>query len=392
MRRTLVLGALLLAACAPTMEAVDAGIDAPDASSAVPPTGQLDLLLVMDDSGYSWNGAPLSSEFAAALGALLSGDRDGDGVAELTPVRSLHVGVLMGDMGLGANAEAIAAPRCDVRGNDGVLRNDVSYTGCDGDFPARYPDRVLRFEQGAGTSVADLIRDVVCIGDRGGGGRVGCPYQAPLEAALKALSPPPADDGSSPVAWTAPGYRPPTFLEGTFGHGLEEATNGAFLRPDSVLAVLIVNAVEDCGTPNPHLHEPELFPYEGAPRNTCYQHPEELHPVERYVEGLLGLRLHPSRLVYAVIGGVPVDVSGLAPSTILADPAMQPMFDPVHRGVLDGCINTYAYALPAIRLTEVARDIQAAGGHATVHTMCSTHREAYDAFIRETLAAMAGTE
>jgi hypothetical protein len=288
-------------------------------------------------------------------------------------------------------------PSCSVPlGDDGILRTRVQYPGtdCPADFAPTFPDRVFAFEQGGPIDIAEVARDVVCVPYQPSLSSRGCTFQAPLEAALKAISLTPRADGSSPVSWTAPNYRPPVFLGGSFGHGDDPATDGAFLRPSSVLAVLIVTAVDDCATPNPQIFSNDP-PFADTPVGVrCRDFADHLYPVERYVDGLVGLRAHPSRLVYFAITGVPEAVAGTSPATILADPAMSQASPPeAPYSLPDACNGGADYARPGVRMTATADGILAAGGHAAVYSVCSTSDRAtaaYDAFVEETIAALAG--
>ncbi|MCZ7678022.1 MAG: hypothetical protein M5U28_04285 [Sandaracinaceae bacterium] len=91
-------------------------------------------------------------------------------------------------------------------------------------------------------------------------------------------------------------------------HG--DVANDGFLRPNSVLAIIPLTDEEDCSA-----HDPELFnsaspTYSGDLNLRCYAYgATALHPIDRYVEGLLQLREDERLLVFAPIAGIPVDLA-----------------------------------------------------------------------------------
>src|SRR5690606_22476209 len=144
----------------------------------------------------------------------------------------------------------------------------------------------------------------------------------PLEALLKALAP------TRAAPSTGPSYVPPRFLGGTLGHG--DAENAGLARPDSLLAVVVLADEDDCSARDVELFDPTSSTYTADLNLRCQAHAEEaLHPIERYVDGLLALRRdRPDLLAYALIGGVPPDLvepsaSAEGYARILADERMQ---------------------------------------------------------------------
>ena len=383
---------LLLTGCSvlqPAAVVPDAGSDS--SLAPVPATDQLDLLVVFDNGGYGWQTAShLQRHLSRVVEILATGDREGDGLRDFEPVRSLHLGVVTADVGAGAVIDA----RCRPRGDDGVLRTAVTYPfRCDvDDFLPAFPDRVFSYDRAGALSAAEVGLDAACVLYDPALDTRGCYIQSPLEAALRATALSPRPDGSSPVTWTAAGYRPPTFPDGTSGHGDDPGTNGAFLRPDSVLAIWIVSAKDDCASPNPRLFSDDAE-FASVPTGLrCLSFRDQLYPTDRYVRGVLGLRASPSRLVYAVWAGVPEAVSGSTPTAILAHPDMELGIDAHGSDIRDGCNGPGNYAAPAVRMTTVARDILGAGGRASVHSICSgDDQPATDAFLDEVILALAGT-
>jgi len=238
-------------------------------------------------------------------------------------------------------------------GDDGVL-NTVggSMTGCGASYPSflKFPDPVTD-----GDALADSTR---CLVD--GVGAVGCGFEQPLEAMLKAVT---ARSASS------------TFAMGTRGHG--DLENAGFLRAGSAFGVILLTNEDDCSASDGDLFNQSSSLYVGDLNLRCWQFPEALHPLTRYVDGLLRLRpSHPERLVYAAIVGVPADLvtTPLDYDRILADPRMQQRRDPLMPSRLDDSCTVEALgrAEPPVRLATLARDLQAAGSHASVQSICRT--------------------
>lgn len=388
--------AALLGACDAPIAPTDGGVDA--APSPVPPTDQLDLLISLDVSNAACCMTyALTREIPRVLAVLTSGDRDHDGVIDFTPVRSVHVAFVTSDMGIGSALDPTACTR--PGGDDGIFltqrRPGSGGTGCVDDPAAGFPHGVFTWDREDGTPIAAFAQNVACLPYQPSNFTRGCGYQAPLEAALKSLSPAPRADGTSPVSWTAPGYRPPTFVDGSFGHGTDATTNGSFLRPDSVLAILVVSAVEEHATPNPQLYSNDPEFADVTPAWRAYRFDEQQYPDARWVDGLLGLRTAPSRVVFSLIAGVPIALEGAPPTEILADPSMAPQFFPQQPEYpAPSCVSPVGgpYGNPARRMTRVARDLIAAGGRASVYSICASNDQpAYDALIDQVIAAMAGT-
>lgn len=344
---------------------VDVGLDGGPLSA----TDQLDLLLMIDDSsGMQEAQLRLQAAIPRLVSGLLTGDRDGDGIADFAPVRSLHVGVVTSDVGIGSTLGM-----CDERGNDGLLRSDLVVTSspaCDAYDPTRYPHGIFAFQ--AGDDAAALSADVACMVT--GVGTSGCSFEQGLESVLHALTPAPAADGTSSVPWTRDGYHPPTFRGGSPGRGADAATNGGFLRPDSALAILMLGDEDDCASTTDDLFSP-TGPYAAADLGVrCVVYPDVLQPLTRYVDGFASLRRDPRRVAFAVVAGVPLALSGHAPAEILADPAMTIRPDPTTHMLARVCEGDLV-AYPAIRMTGVARGLEETGASVTVHSACANDYE-----------------
>lgn len=331
---------------------------------------KVDLLLVIDNSSSM---IEEQGSIVAALphivAALTTGDRDGDGVQDFTRVRSLHLGIIDSDMGVG---DVTGVVSCDPGlGDDGIMRTCAAQ-------PA-----FLDFGPGGAA-------DLHCLR---GLGTDGCGFEAQLEAPLKAISLAPTATGESPVSWTQAGYRPPTFFGSTFGHGNDRATNGDFLRPDSVLVVVVVSDEDDCSTPDPHIFSPDDPTYADVPLGLrCHTFASELYPVERYAEGFLGLRADPAMLVYGAIVGIPPGLAGMASSVILADPRMTERVYPAGTDqLLPACVSPSGrgFGYPAVRMTELARELDGAGARTTLQSICSSeYASAFDAIVDEIAEAL----
>lgn len=334
----------------------------------VRPTQNVDLLFVVDDSGsMRQEQAKLRAQFRTMVHELLTGD---------PPVRSLRVAVITSDMGVagvGTTPETMATriPSCGLSaggfdaerarfGNDGVFRRttrsfvssgatvldcDTDDDGADDVLPVGSLPTHLTFEgptMGApdDAEVDEFVRRVSCSAHVGTGG---CAFEQPLEAMLKALTP--ADE--SPGLEGGPFFAPSDAPTRSFGHLDDPATNGGWLREDSLLAVVYVSDEDDCsstdprvfdyGTTDPSYADP-YGPHQVQTR--CARFEDELVlPAERYVQGLLARRRdRPNSVVFAAITGVPADLTdgvgagpGVAEGTdnleeVLLDERMQYVF------------------------------------------------------------------
>jgi hypothetical protein len=335
---------------------------------------EVDLLFMIDDSNsMTEEQLSVASEIPRMVQVLASGDLDGDGARDFSPARSLHVGIVDSDMGSGSTP---GIPNCAPGlGDDGVMqiRTRSGSGGCLADYSGSYPatPNVFAFEAGGTQMPADFAADVGCVALLGTGG---CGFEFELEAPLKALSLSPNADGTSPVSWTAPGYRPPTFAGGTLGHGDDPLTNGAFLRADSLLAIVTVNDEDDCSTPNYEIFSVMNPAYDGVDLNLrCLVFEDELYTIDRYIDGFLGLRRSPERLVYATITGVPPDLSGMPPDTILADPRMVVMPSATSPSRLETACTSpggRGVAYPGRRMVAVAQGLRARGASVSVQSIC----------------------
>jgi hypothetical protein len=349
-----------------------------DVDAYVPPSGKcvesagVDLLLVIDNSNsMGEEQASLIAALPLFLGELVEPpDRNGDGLSDWLPITDLQVGVVTTDMGTGGFTVPTCA-RSDF-GDDGLLRStgNSGVAGCMATYPS-----FLGYRPGAGQTVADFSFDIGCVANAGTGG---CGFEQPLEAALKALS---------PGVPTSELSDPPVFFRGTLGHGDRE--NDGFVRPDTLLAVVVITDEEDCSASDPEIFNPTSPTYGSTDLNLrCFAHSTEaLHPVSRYVNGLAALRVgRPDLLTFSLIAGVPPDLARGGPLTssdldrILRDPRMAERVDPVMpTRLVAACSSSHGVAFPAPRLVEVARGL--GPERASVGSICEESFESVAADI-----------
>jgi len=341
------------------------------------PTGELDLLLVIENAGnllpvqYS-----LTRQFPRMIDSLVSGElRDADGTLLRmgTPVTSLHLGVVDSDMGSGG----FDLPTCADSnfGDDGILRS-ASPVGAPECAPS-YPT-FLDFRTDTGDP-ATLASDATCLAL--GVGTDGCGIEQHLDAMLKAITP-----SSSPL----------TFQQHSAGHG--DHLNAGFLRADSVLAVILLAEEDDCSASDGDLFNSASTTYPLELNLRCATYPEALHPVSRYVDGLLALRPdHPERVVFGVLAGVPADLipdSGPVDySLVLIDPRMQTVPDPSAPSHLQpSCVAAgRGWTFPPVRITTLARDLDVADAHVALQSSCQGEFDKpMTAILNRTFDALAG--
>jgi hypothetical protein len=335
--------------------------------------GELDLLMVVDNSNsMSEEQASLAMQLPRVAEILATGDLDGDGVQDFPAVESLQVGVVTADMGTGG----FSVPTCAESsfGDDGVLRTagNTAIVGCDPSYPT-----VARYE--ADDPASDATRfahDVGCVAVTGTGG---CGFEQQLEAALKAVTPSTA---------------PMSFAEDTRGHA--DGANAGLIRPTSVLTVLQVTDEDDCSASDPELFNPASSVYSGDLNLRCHLHPGAVHPVGRYVDGLLSLRGDPANVIFASIAGIPPGTGGASPdyAALLADPLMQEEIDPAMPTRLrPSCdVAGRGFAYPPRRLVETTRRIDERGGAGVLASICDEDfTPALDAILSRVSERLSGT-
>lgn len=338
---------------------IDAGTDAGLPDACVPAPVALDLLVMVDKSASMVEEqTALTVAFEPLIRALSTGDIDGDGSRDFTPVDSLHVGVITSDLGALGNTVPTCSPGF---GDDGLLvdRPLGGAAGCAASYPS-----FLSFAPG--DSVSALADDFTCLATVG---TIGCGFEEQLEATLKAISP----AGSSAV-----------FYDGSLGHG--EAANAGFLRDDSLLVALLVSDEEDCSTLDPRLFA-SSGPFSMTDLNLrCYVHTDVLTPIQRYVDGLRALRADPRRLVFASFVGMPAELHGSSYPLILRDSRMAYDVDTTAGTIGVACSSTSGSATPGRRFVEVAAGLDAAGAGTLVRSICQESFAASVAALLEVVA------
>jgi hypothetical protein len=336
--------------------------------------GQLDLLFVIDDSGsMREEQAALVREMPRLIGVLTSGDLDDDGVQDFPAVSDLHIGVVSTNIGIGGEN---SVQWCQGAGADGMLRSTPlpSSVGCAASYP-----RFLSYDAST-VDPAQAATDFACIATLG---IEGCGFEQQLEATLKAITPSTSDRRFLATPYTLPA---------TVGHA--DGYNAGFLRPDSLLAIVLVTDEEDCSareprlfTANPPVDDPL---YTQALNLRCFYNKDSLFDVSRYVTGLQEVRPPGSRLVlFTAIVGVPpelVEPEDYAAfdfrdatardafyDAILDHPQMQEVIDPstitnpAAGNLMPSCDTPNGRAYPPRRIVQVAK---AFGEQGIVQSIC----------------------
>lgn len=315
-----------------------------DGECCLPESSPVDLLFVVDNSGsMDEEQQSLRQQIPALIRALASGDSDGDGRLDFPPVSDLHVGVVSTDMGTGPH---VTGGCSSGLGWNGLLRVSSS---CD-------PSRPIFLELSPGDPVEPFANTAACLATLGASG---CGFEQPLESALKALT-----ASSSEIR----------FRDGTTGHA--DGENAGFLREDSTLAVVVLSDENDCSMRDIELVSSQSPRYPEITSQRCFDYPNALFDVTRYVDGLMELRSDPQRLVYVLMGGVPPDLVATPALTdyesILADPRLEERIDPNDETQLvPACeVDELGKAYPPRRLLEVGRGLRDRGASTAVASIC----------------------
>jgi hypothetical protein len=302
------------------------------------------------------------------LEVLRTGDVDDDGIAEMRPFDVIRIGVVTTDMG----TRGFTLPTClhPDFGDDGLLRTEVTvaFPECEESYP-RFAEHRLPYE-----GAADIEEHVRCVLVTGND--EGCGFEQPLEAALKALTP-----SSSSVR----------FFRDTLGHA--DGSNAGFLDGSTSLAVVVLDDEDDLSVADDMFYDPS---YAGSLNLRQILYPEALHPVARYVDGLLAVVDAPPRLTFTVIAGVPPSLSPQrdadAYDALLAHPDMQQQIDPADANRLRPSCNTpgLGLAFPPVRLVEVARGLHERGAATAVGSLCQSDLRPPLRAMLESMALRAG--
>ncbi|MFK8003078.1 MAG: hypothetical protein AB8H86_26145 [Polyangiales bacterium] len=334
----------------------------PDVTADVgprPPVDAVDILFAIDNSGsMSEEQASLVAELPAFINGLASGQTPGGGTT-FAPVTDLRVGVVSSDLGTGG----FTIPTCDEPnfGDDGILSRATNGAGCT-DIPGGEPP-FLALQPGG--DVDDFTDAAACLLSLG---TQGCGFEQQLDAMLKSVT--------SETAAT-------TFVNGSRGHG--DVANEGFAREDSLLVVVMLTDEDDCSAANPDIYNRDSATFTDPDLNLrCSRYEDAaLHPVERYVDGLLAVH-PPERLLFHVVSGIPVDLvppPGVSPDYDALvgpeagrDPRMVNTPDPVMPSQLTASCDVpgRGRAYPPVRIVRVAEGLQAAGAGVILQSICQS--------------------
>lgn len=325
-------------------------------------SSRIDLLLMVD--GTSDMRVP-QERLIAALPRLIELVSTGGFAADFRPM-SLNVAVVTADMGTGGASVPTTCANPQL-GDDGVFRSagDPAWAGCTAGYPS-----FLQYDPDSGASVDPFATAVGCVARVG---TRGCGFEQPLESILKALSP------AEPASSTADDFEAPVFFGGSRGHG--DGENYGFRGHDSVLVIVHLSTDDDCSARDSALFDPSSPTYAGTELSSrCLRHPEALHPIARYVDGLIQLQRHTPRLLYVPIVGIPQDLEPgeeRFDALVSLDPAvrdarMQPRVDPTRpSSVLPSCGGPEVEAYPPVRTVTLARDLAERGASVIVGSIVS---------------------
>lgn len=342
----------------PDADLQDAG--RPDVTADVgppPSVAAVDILFVIDNSGsMSQEQASLIAEVPAFINGLASGQTPGGGVT-FAPVTDLRVGVVSSDMGTGG----FTIPTCNEPnfGDDGILNRATAGAGCT-DIPAGAPP-YLALQPGG--DVGGFTNASACLLNLG---TQGCGFEQQLDAMLKSVT---------------PQAGPLTFVNGSRGHG--DGANENFVRDDSLLVIVMLTDEDDCSAQNPDLFNRDSATFTDPDLNLrCSRYEDQaMHPIQRYVDGLLAVH-PPERLLYHVVAGVPIDLApsaGVSPDydalvgpERIRDARMINRPDPAMPSQLTPSCSVAGRgeAYPPIRIVRVAEGLQAAGAGVILQSIC----------------------
>lgn len=332
----------------------DSGMEHMDPDGAPPPEADIhdiDILLMIDNSGSMMEEQMgLRLQLERMFEVLSSGDLDKDGTLDFEALDSIRFGVVSSDMGAGGNTVSTCG-NGDV-GDDGVLQTLGDGSGCGIGSTSGF----LTFTGDEPDTATQFATDAQCMATLGLGG---CGFEQQLESLLKALTP-----STSPIR----------FAGDSVGHG--DRANAGFLREDSLLAIISLTDEDDCSSPETdELFDPSSSRYTGGLNLRCHEYKDALYPTSRYVDGLLALREDPSRVLFATIAGMPVDLVedvGTDYERLLNDERMQERVDPADPTSLVSVCNTAdtGLAFPARRLISVAQQLEERGANGIVQSIC----------------------
>tara|TARA_R110002073_G_scaffold257750_5_gene420636 strand:- start:31783 stop:33141 length:1359 start_codon:yes stop_codon:yes gene_type:complete len=340
----LLAGPLVASAC--LEPEVSLGEDAPGVFREVVNTpailrDKVDLLFVIDNTEDM-------EERQKDLGALFTGMLHNLSFGRGVP--DLHIGVVSTDMGVGQFSGAVG--QCTARGDGGALLAP-SNNGC-----AATADAFLAYSKDKNGEVlsnfeGDIAKAFSCMSNLG---EVGCDYEQPLEAMRSSL-----------------------FQSREDGLG--------FVRPNSVLGVIVLTSEDDCSAFNSEIFNPEAVHFLGdSPNFRCFQsgvicdgddvyqpgsrdgcrpHPQSdfITTVSDYVEFLEELKPNPTDRVVTTIVGDPGRVVIGRDEQIMESELLAACADEIGNDAYPGIrLSAFADAFGVTGQTASICDTGAAGG------------------------------
>ncbi len=379
---------------------------------------KVDLLFMVDNSGsMATEQERVGSQVPRIVNILSTGDLSGGGVMDrdFPHVQSLHVGIVVSDMGIGG-AQIGSTAGC------------VTATGASASVN-RFGQLVQRVFSFPGDTAAVFASAVTSVGTGG------CGIERQIDALTRAISP------AAATAWTRPGWTAPTFAlaNGATEPGLAGpgGLNDGFVRADSAIAVIVLSD-EDDSSVDPATNATNYYSY--ATGSTGL-HPSVKASIEWYnatttgqgsavrdirstASSLVGLRSVPGLFIYAAIVGVPDGLSGAAPTAILQDGRMRPRVytnggacpvdgsncgacDPafaaacanrtINTELIPVCImpevtaNSNALAAPGYREVQLGQELANLGARVTIQSICQRdYGGAIDGILRAIADALRG--
>ncbi len=321
---------------------------------------ELDVLLMVDNSAsMEEEQQALADQLPRLVRAIATGDLDGDGVQDSPAARSLQMGVVSSDMGVGGFEIAT----CGNGAGDNAELHSRGASGCmlpEGNF--------ARFAEGEDADA--FSENFACVALQG---TEGCGFEQQLESIIQGIS-----DERSTLAFE----RPPA------GAGV----NVGLVRENSVLSVIALSDEDDCSASDSDIYNEGSTRYPGSLNLRCWQYPEALHPISRYVEGLRSLRPE-GRLTFSLIGGIPERASGQIPARILSSDAMVIEQDPsAPERINPVCVGDAGVAFPARRLVETALELESLRVPVSVHSICSDdYTPAIERILRNVARSLGGS-
>lgn len=281
-----------------------------DDAEPPPPPSNVDILVVVDNSGsMAAEQSNLKAAMPALIGALLAPPVDPDtGLPVHAPVRDLHLGVISTNLGSGG----FGVSGCEGLGDDALLQHLPREAGCDAAYPLFLSYLIGESDPPDAAAIADLSDDFGCVAVLG---TEGCGFEQPLEAAHKAL----------------------------LVHARPGGPNEGFLRDDSLVLIVFITDEEDCSAEDNTLFDLSTVTYPVNLR--CFQEKEMLHDVSRYVDAFRGLRSDPNNVVVGMIVGVPLAPACNGRGTNLTGCLDQPSMEETVRS--DGQLLEYVCKYPS---------------------------------------------